>query len=227
MNQDVANRLFEYRKKSGFSQEELGEKIGVSRQAISKWERGESSPDTDNLIALSKIYNITIDELINGKAENEAPQGINTENGDKVDIGLKGINVESANGDKVHVGIDGIRVVEGSKSIEENRHIFEKEDAHPARNSLIFCLGLIAFLLTGFFLDWWAFGWTFILLGIGLITLIEAIERKKPEHFAYALPIVAAFCIVGITTGIWHPTWALFLTIPIYYIICDAFKKKK
>ena len=66
MNIETAKRLFEYRKANGFSQEELAEKIGVSRQAISKWERSESSPDTDNLIALANLYGITIDELLNG-----------------------------------------------------------------------------------------------------------------------------------------------------------------
>ena len=73
MNIETAKRLFEYRKANGFSQEELAEKIGVSRQAISKWERSESSPDTDNLIALAKLYGITIDELLNGT---DAPKKI-------------------------------------------------------------------------------------------------------------------------------------------------------
>lgn len=68
MNVEIANNLVKLRKQFGLSQEELAEKIGVSRQAVSKWERSESSPDTDNLIALSKIYNITIDEMINSEA---------------------------------------------------------------------------------------------------------------------------------------------------------------
>ena len=55
MNIETANRLFQYRKKSHLSQEELAEKIGVSRQAISKWERGDASPDTDNSLRLAKI----------------------------------------------------------------------------------------------------------------------------------------------------------------------------
>lgn len=64
MNIDIANRLYELRKKSNYSQEELAEKIGVSRQAVSKWERAEASPDTDNLILLSKLYNVSMDELL-------------------------------------------------------------------------------------------------------------------------------------------------------------------
>jgi transcriptional regulator with XRE-family HTH domain len=66
MNIRIANRLLEYRRASGYSQEELAAKIGVSRQAVSKWERVEASPDTDNLIALASLYGVTIDELING-----------------------------------------------------------------------------------------------------------------------------------------------------------------
>ena len=72
MTKETADRLFQYRKANGYSQEELASKIGVSRQAISKWERGESSPDTDNLITLARLYNITIDELINGTDEPES-----------------------------------------------------------------------------------------------------------------------------------------------------------
>ncbi len=64
MNIDIANRLYELRKEKHYSQEELAEKIGVSRQAVSKWERAEASPDTDNLILLSQLYGISLDELL-------------------------------------------------------------------------------------------------------------------------------------------------------------------
>ena len=72
MNIEIANRLQQMRKKNNLSQEELAAKIGVSRQAVSKWERAESSPDTENLILLSKLYNVSIDELINTSAAPEA-----------------------------------------------------------------------------------------------------------------------------------------------------------
>ena len=74
MNIETANRLYEYRKSMGLSQEELAAKIGVSRQAVSKWERAEASPDTDNLIELSKVYGVTLDEMLRGKDE-AAPAG--------------------------------------------------------------------------------------------------------------------------------------------------------
>ena len=72
MNIDVAGRLYELRKKNNLSQEELAEKIGVSRQAVSKWERAEASPDTDNLILLSRLYNVSLDELLSTEEPVEA-----------------------------------------------------------------------------------------------------------------------------------------------------------
>ena len=67
MNIETANRLLQYRKENNLSQEELAEKIGVSRQAVSKWERAEASPDTDNLIRLAEIYGVSLDEMLTGK----------------------------------------------------------------------------------------------------------------------------------------------------------------
>ena len=69
MNLELVEKLQKLRKDNNLSQEQLAEKIGVSRQAISKWERGEATPDSDNLICLAKIYNISLDELISSKEE--------------------------------------------------------------------------------------------------------------------------------------------------------------
>lgn len=64
MNLEIANRLVELRRTHNLSQEDLAGRLGVSRQAVSKWERCESSPDTDNLIALAKLYDISLDALL-------------------------------------------------------------------------------------------------------------------------------------------------------------------
>lgn len=69
MNVEIANRLQQLRKKNNLSQEELAEKIGISRQAVSKWERAEASPDTDNLILLSRLYGVSLDELLKTESE--------------------------------------------------------------------------------------------------------------------------------------------------------------
>ncbi|WP_297214132.1 helix-turn-helix domain-containing protein [uncultured Flavonifractor sp.] len=64
MNIEIADRLVALRRAHGHSQEELAARLGVSRQAVSKWERAESSPDTDNLIALARLYGVSLDELL-------------------------------------------------------------------------------------------------------------------------------------------------------------------
>ena len=64
MDTQIAERLQKIRKEHGYSQEQLADELGVSRQAVSKWERGEASPDTDNLIALARLYGISIDYLL-------------------------------------------------------------------------------------------------------------------------------------------------------------------
>ena len=64
MNLEIANRLVALRREHGLSQEDLAGKLGVSRQAVSKWERAESSPDTDNLIALARLYGISLDAML-------------------------------------------------------------------------------------------------------------------------------------------------------------------
>ncbi len=75
MNIEIANRLVSLRKANHLSQEELAAKIGISRQAVSKWERAEACPDTDNLILLANLYKISLDELLKTdepvEAENE------------------------------------------------------------------------------------------------------------------------------------------------------------
>lgn len=58
-------KLMELRKKEGLSQEELGYKLNVTRQTVSKWELGQTTPEMDKLKEISKIFNISVDELIN------------------------------------------------------------------------------------------------------------------------------------------------------------------
>lgn len=62
---DLGNKLIELRKSKKLSQEELAEKINVSRQTISNWENGRFYPDIDALVKLSKYFNISIDDLLN------------------------------------------------------------------------------------------------------------------------------------------------------------------
>lgn len=65
----VGERLLELRKKKGLSQEEVANVLNVSRQTVSKWEVGESTPDFDKILPLCNLYEITSDELLTGKKD--------------------------------------------------------------------------------------------------------------------------------------------------------------
>lgn len=62
-------KLLELRKKNTFSQEELAEKIGVSRQAVSRWESGETMPDSPNLLQISNLFGVSADYLLRNEIE--------------------------------------------------------------------------------------------------------------------------------------------------------------
>jgi transcriptional regulator with XRE-family HTH domain len=150
MNIEIANRLVDLRKKSGLSQEELAAKLGLSRQAVSKWERAEASPDTDNLICLAKLYGVSLDTLLNTdqsideivkeqvKSEEAPNGGAASSNGEETNKTSQeksphpdGANSEGINdGDEVHVDESGVHFKSGADagSIDRNGIHIESKD---------------------------------------------------------------------------------------------------
>ena len=63
---NIADRIQYLRKQKGLSQEELADKIGVSRQAVSKWESEQSTPDLDKIIVMSELFEVTTDYILKG-----------------------------------------------------------------------------------------------------------------------------------------------------------------
>ncbi len=70
---DFNNRLYQLRKQKGLSQEELANRLNVSRQTVSKWEVGDSTPDMEKLIAMSDLFDVSLDKLVMGKEDEEKP----------------------------------------------------------------------------------------------------------------------------------------------------------
>ena len=66
MNMDIAERLQELRKKAGYSQEQVADMLGLSRQAISKWESGQGKPEIDNVVKLTELYHVSADYILLG-----------------------------------------------------------------------------------------------------------------------------------------------------------------
>lgn len=67
----LAEKIYTCRKKAGLSQEALAEKLGVSRQSVSKWENGDASPELDKLLLLAKVFEVTTDWLLTPDAPEE------------------------------------------------------------------------------------------------------------------------------------------------------------
>ena len=86
----LGEKIFELRKKCGLSQEQLGEKINVTRQTISNWELGETLPNPEQLKLISKELNISIDELLDNDIQSILVEKVsNTER--LAGVGLKAI----------------------------------------------------------------------------------------------------------------------------------------
>lgn len=67
----LSEKLYQLRKKSGLSQEQLAEQINVSRQAISKWESGSAFPESEKLIIISKYFGVSVDYLLKDEVEDD------------------------------------------------------------------------------------------------------------------------------------------------------------
>ena len=218
----LGNRLAELRKEHHLSQEELAEKLNVSRQAISKWECGESSPDTDNLIELSKIYNISLDELVGNTPAKE-------EKAD--DSNKKSFSLSDDEGNK-------IQFIKGDKDDEDDDNDEDKDDErnHPIFTTISVIVScaltigvVVAYVLLGTLLGLWGQAWVLFLLIPIIPSLMGAIFYKRMHAFAYPILVAFVYLTLGVwyPGGYWHPWWLLFLTIPVYYVIADAIKKVK
>lgn len=199
MNIEIANRLYNLRKRNGFSQEELAEKIGVSRQAVSKWERSESSPDTDNLLALSKIYGVTIDDMLN---KEDIPENTQDSSSDTS-------TSNSGASYKIDLEYENIKK--------------DEDDGSFLKGFPIAIVATIIFFVLGFAFGLWHPAWIVFLL----IPLFSSFRRKKRKKdgekrkypwlsFPYPILATAIFLLIGFIWGGWVYAWLIFLTIPIW-----------
>lgn len=85
----LADKIIRLRKKNGYSQEELAEKMNVSRQAVSKWEAAQSIPDLEKILQLSRLFGVTTDYLLKDEIENE-------EYDDASDSGVRKVSLDEA-----------------------------------------------------------------------------------------------------------------------------------
>ena len=202
MNLQIAQRLQTLRQANGYSQEALAEKLGLSRQAISKWERAESSPDTDHLIELAKLYGVTLDELLFGTdadaVSSDAPQPDSCEIPDE----------ENEEPSELYQ--------QNLRNLRKRRILWH---AFPYPIAVT-----IAFLVWGF-AGGWAVSWTLFLTVPLYYSLVEAIVSRNANAFAWPVFVTFVYCFAGMQWGLWHPLWLIFLTVPLYYGVVEMFSK--
>jgi len=230
MSIEVANRLATLRRRRGLSQEQLAEKLGISRQAISKWERAESSPDTDNLIALARLYQISLDELVKlddtdsddelldrmearareAEAEDAGEEDDEDDDDEDDEICEDDVIEEmlehvEALGEVIEDLTDDIRKV--SMDEEGNRHTVTEGD-----------LGVSEKVERPD--GSWTWKWD---THAGRARAeVKSEGRMSWYQFPYPVLVVIVYLIIGFMFNMWHPGWMLFLTIPIYYTAIEG-----
>lgn len=231
MNAEIANRLYQYRKHNNLSQEELADKLGISRQAISKWERAEASPDTDNLINLAKLYGVSLDDLISttptqnndanskDKTDNQKTtdaQNNNEETEDKtknensksktnINIAKDGIHIEDDD-DTVHIGFKGIHIEDKDDTVHiglNGIHVQDKDGStiHYGKDSKKQYKK--------------EHNWEF--------------NNMKPKWADIPLGVIAvvAYMLMGSIWGYWNHGWIVFFIVPIGNGFIDAIRKHR
>ena len=240
MDYKCADKLIELRKNKGLSQEELAEQLGVSRQAVSNWERGETLPDTKQLIALSNIYDVSVDELLGLEREPKAKGDrcadsifIEDEDGDYVSISKDGVFIENEK-DSVSISKDGV-FINGARKDKCTKHYIKSKNEKLAEsiiNGVVWGLALIAYIVLGCILTQdnyvgWRVGWILFIVAAFISSVVEAIIQKKPSLVGTILLATAVYLFLGMTWGMWHPYWAVYGIVIIYNAIVCPIEKYK
>lgn len=126
---DFGDKLKQYRLKEGLSQEQLAEKIGVSRQAITKWETKKGLPDVENMIILAELFKLTLDELVLEEAKKQEEKTTLFESETVYDIDTRkhfDINLGSARKVTLKTGYDEkIHILLSSESLTDIGSLFK------------------------------------------------------------------------------------------------------
>ena len=105
MDMTIGKRIAHLRKEKGLTQEELAQHMGISPQAVSKWENDQTCPDISALPQLARLFGVTVDELLEGKEAVPAVRMLPPEQRKDIKDMLLRITVDSAEGDKIRVNL--------------------------------------------------------------------------------------------------------------------------
>ena len=217
MNIEIANKLVKLRKQAGLSQEELADKLGLSRQAVSKWERAEASPDTDNLICLAKLYGVSLDELLSTEDDTETIIEEQVKKDDEI-IDPDDDDDEDDDEDEEN----------DSRTPEEKK---KDRILYWSISGILYSIAAIAYILLGILLNMWGTMWILFFVPDIIMSSVKAIRRKLAHHFNITFLALFTFFLICWALfpqyNLWHPMWVVFLAIPIYYIIVNRIETIK
>lgn len=212
----IGSKLLQLRKKAGLSQGELADRLGVSRQAISKWECDESLPDTENLIMIAKLFAISLDELVdNVPAAQEACAQSNETNGPAK--ALCGGDDGEENDEEEDDGEDDDEDSFDDATTEKQKRLLRVLYSIPGPILLT-----AVFLLWGFLFGGWSVAWTVFLLVPVFDSVLACFRTRRVSPFAFSVFITFVYCLIGMQWGLWHPCWILFFSVPVFYHIAEA-----
>ena len=240
MTIEIADRLVKLRKKYGYSQEELADKLGLSRQAVSKWERAEASPDTDNLICLAKLYGVSLDELlateedidtiVQEQVKEEKPA--QEEKGEGINIKDDEVVLYSKSGKKVTINDDGVTCYNADGTVKQHKMDVPMA-VIGAVEATLFTLAVVAFILLGSLFAWWHIAWIVFFIPEIFCSFLRALRKKNAQQFNMAFAATFTFFLVcwfipqafGIACVPWHPGWLIFFAIPVYHTCVGGINK--
>ncbi len=209
---DIGNRIITLRKEFNMSQEVLAERVGVSRQAISKWERGEATPDIYNITALSDIFQLSIDEFIRGEEfdfKSKKPKIIAIElkkNAEKLIMLAIAIFIVSA---------FGFTVLPFSNDM--NLLIF----------GLMIAAGILIIIRGGFMFErFYMYNKAVNQKEYNASASNKTLSKKRKNAIGTIVSILCTmiYLYISFIYGLWHPGWLVFLVIPIAYAVFDIFE---
>lgn len=244
MDVSIADKLCKLRKQNGLTQEDLADKLGVSRQAVSKWERAEASPDTDNLIMLANLYGVSLDELLEINVNKKSEENTSSQSSGCDD---------SANGEDSATDNDKTSFYWTDGKGNESKAKF-KTDNFSWSGSTITPHGIhikddedeIHIDRDGVHVkddeDEVHIGWKGIHInsnkGDHVFVTPDAVQGNKAKKSSllanilvavpYPIVVTIAYLIWGfLTDNGWAVGWTLYLTIPVYYSLFECVKKRR
>lgn len=213
---NLGEKLFELRRTKNLTQDDVAEKLNVTRQTVSKWETNQSTPDFDKILPLCELYEISPNELLKGEIKEKA---VNRENN----------NEPNFNEAKNHLFTRGKEDDDSYENMTRNQ--IKRKSAEVVSSSILIFIIAIAFAGIGTTVMMWnpvVVGCTFlVLIGWGVTRIVKhymsipKLEKTKKEakqdrvvkqiNDIIGAIGVAIYFIVSFVTMAWHITWVIFI----------------